>query len=176
MPMFPQLARAACAAATIFLIAAGSATAQIAPNVERPLYPGGEVNGNPADPGAVLPRDDVVEAMAKNALMTLNDANLTGNYGVFHARLHSVFRDQKSAADLAGIFAPFRAVRIDLAPALVHRAIFVEPPRINDQGHLVAKGFFETRPWRTNFDLIWGREGKSWSLLKINVQARPPDQ
>ena len=171
-----KIASAVATAAALLLLMIGPSAAQISPNSDRPLYPGGEVNSNPADLGAVLPRDDVIEAMAKNALMTLNDANLTGNYSVFHARLHTTFRQQKTAAELAGIFAGFRTAKIDLAPALVHRAIFSEAPRIDGDGKLRAKGFFETRPWRVSFDLDWGRDGNSWALLRINVQARPPDQ
>lgn len=173
MSLFPRIARAWFAAAAV-LLAAGTAQAQV--NTERPLYPGGEVNTNPADPGAVLPRDDVIEAMVKNALMSLNDANLTGNYSVFHARLHSVFRSQKTAAELATIFAGFRAARIDLSPALVHRAFFAEPPHLDGTGQVRAKGYFETRPWRTSFDLDWARDGNAWGLMRINVQARPPEQ
>lgn len=165
---------ASAAAAVLAIVLAANADAQT--NTDRPLYPGGEVNANPADLGSGVPRDDVIEAMAKNALMTLNDANLTGNYDVFRARLHTAFRQQKTAADLAAIFAGFRSAKIDLAPALVHRAIFAEAPHIDGEGKLRAKGFFETRPWRTSFDLDWSRDGNAWALMRINVQARPPDQ
>jgi hypothetical protein len=176
MTRFEKFATTLLAVLALSGLAAGPGATQISPNTDRPLYPGGEVNANPADLGAVVPRDDVIEAMVKNALMTLNDANLTGNYDVFHARLHALFRQQKTAAELAAIFAGFRSVKVDLAPALVHRPIFVEPPRLDGDEKLRAKGFFETRPWRVNFDLDWGRDGNKWALLRINVQARPPDQ
>ena len=41
---------------------------------------------------------------------------------------------------------------------------------------LLAKGYMETRPWRTNFDLAWRRDGDRWGLWKINVRVRPPEQ
>ena len=174
MKSVPEIARTAFAAAV--LLAAAPAAAQIAPNTDRPLYPGGEVNANPAQLGPGLPRDDVIEAMLKSALMVFNDANLTGNYGVFHARFHSLFRTQKSAADLANIFVGFRTSRIDLAPLLVHRPIYIVAPEIDGEGHLSLKGYFETRPWRTNFELGWRRDGNAWMLWKINVQTRLPEQ
>ncbi|MGH7003609.1 MAG: hypothetical protein ACREIP_06645 [Alphaproteobacteria bacterium] len=155
----------------------GLIPAQISgPNVDRPIYPGGEVNANPAQLGPELPRDDVVEAMLKNALMTFNDANISGNYQVFHARLHPAFRAQRSAADLANIFVGFRTSRIDLAPLLVHRPIYAEPPAIDGDGNLSLKGYFETRPWRTSYNVLWRRDGNAWQLWRINVQARPPEQ
>jgi hypothetical protein len=40
----------------------------------------------------------------------------------------------------------------------------------------VAKGQFETRPWRTLFDLAWRREGERWWLWKLNVRVVPPGQ
>lgn len=174
MKYVPEMARAAFAAAV--LLAAAPAAAQIAPNTDRPLYPGGEVNANPAQLGPGLPRDDVIEAMSKNALMTFNDANLTGNYAVFHARFNSLFRTQKTVQELADIFVGFRTSRIDLAPLLVHRPIYRVPPEIDGEGHLAVKGFFETRPWRTNFELNWRRDGNAWMLWRINVQTRLPEQ
>jgi hypothetical protein len=148
---------------------------QLAPNTERPLYPGGEVNANPAQLGPGLPRDDIIEAMLKNALMTFNDANISGSYDVLHARLHSLFRTQRSASDLAAIFVGFRTSRIDLAPLLIHRPIYSVPPAIDDKGNLSLKGYFDTRPWRTNFALQWRRDGNAWQLWYIDVQARQPD-
>jgi len=173
MKFVPKIARTAFAA--VILLAATPAVAQIAPNTDRPLYAGGEVNANPAQLGPGLPRDDVIEAMLKNTLMTFNDANISGNYEVFHARLHSQFRAQRSAADLANIFVGFRTSRIDLSPLLVHRPIYTVAPEIDREGYLSLKGHFETRPWRTNFELRWRRDGNAWQLWRINVQARPPE-
>jgi hypothetical protein len=147
-----------------------------APNTERPVYPGGEVNANPAQLGPGLPRDDIIEAMLKNALMTFNDANISGSYDVLHARLHSQFRGQRSAADLANIFVGFRTSRIDLAPLLVHRPIYFDPPTIDGERNLTVKGYFDTRPWRVNFAMQWRRDGNAWQLWYIDVQTKPPEQ
>jgi len=40
------------------------------------------------------------EILIKGILMSFNDANITGNYAVFHARLAKPFRDQYSAERL----------------------------------------------------------------------------
>ena len=49
------------------------------------------------------------------------------------------------------------------------------PPAIDGDGNLALKGYFETRPWRTSFDILWNRDGNAWQLWRINVQTRPPE-
>ena len=47
------------------------------------------------------------EILIKAILMSFNDANVTGNYAVFHARLSKPFRDKYSAEQLEEVFKPF---------------------------------------------------------------------
>jgi hypothetical protein len=138
-----------------------------------PVYLGGEVNENPAPLGPGIPRADILEVMVRSALTTFNDANLTGNYAVLSARLHPEFRQQVPAEKLASIFAAFRAKKVNLAPLLAHPLVYSEAASIDANGLLLAKGQFETRPWRTLFDLAWRRDGDQWLLWKINVRAVP---
>jgi hypothetical protein len=53
------------------------------------------------------------EMLIKVSLLTFNDANLTNNYSVFHARLSKPFRDQYSPEKLAEGFKGFRDQKID---------------------------------------------------------------
>ena len=135
---------------------------------------GGPVYANPAPPGPGIPRDDILDVMVRSALMTFNDANLTGNYAVMSARLHPEFRQQVPAERLAEIFKAFRENKIDIAPLLAHKTVYTESPSIDSMGILSAKGQLETRPWRTTFELSWRREENRWWLWKINVRVRPP--
>jgi hypothetical protein len=135
---------------------------------------GGPVYANPAPPGPGIPRDDILDVMVRSALMTFNDANLTGNYAVMSARLHAEFRQQVPAEKLAEIFKAFRENKIDIAPLLAHKTVYTESPSIDSMGILSAKGQLETRPWRTSFELTWRREENRWWLWKINVRVRPP--
>jgi hypothetical protein len=50
----------------------------------------------PAYAENALPTEQVQEKMIKTSLLTFNDANLTGNYTVLHARLAKPFREQFS--------------------------------------------------------------------------------
>jgi hypothetical protein len=181
MSLARTLARALVAAA---LLAAGAPAAfaeadrpgGLAPTPPGGAQLGGEVFMNPAPLGAGVPREDIMEAMLKNALMTFNDANATGNYTVLSARSHPEFRQQVPAERLSQIFVAFRTNKINLAPLLVHKPVYTDGPKIDSMGILVANGYFDTRPWRSNFEFSWRRDGEQWLLWKINVRVRPPDQ
>jgi hypothetical protein len=143
------------------------------PNGEQ-VYRGGPVYPNPPPNGPGVPRPDILEVMVRSALSTFNDANLTNNYQVLNARLHPVFRDQAPAERLATIFAGFRTSKIDIGPALIHPVHYTDPAAIDANGLLVVKGYFDTRPWRTYFELAWRLDGKQWLLWRINVNVKPP--
>jgi len=174
-------------AALVFLAALGAGGALAQAEQQQPggitaTPPGGDapqggpVFANPAPPGPGIPRDDILEVMVRSTLMTFNDANVTGNYAVMGARLHSEFRQQVPAEKLAEIFKAFRDNKIDIAPLLAHKTVYSGSPSIDQSGILSAKGYFDTRPWRTNFDLEWRREANQWRLWKINIRVRPPEQ
>ncbi|HJQ57879.1 MAG TPA: hypothetical protein VJ890_13275, partial [Vineibacter sp.] len=55
-----------------------------------------------------------LEALIKSTLMTFNDANITGNYTVFHARLAKPFRDQFTPDRLKTAFESFSQQSIDI--------------------------------------------------------------
>ena len=179
MPISRKLARLAAAA---MLFAAVPALAQDQPGGLTPtpqstsLPLGGPVYANPAQPGPGIPRDDILDVMVRRALLTFNDANISGNYNVLSAHLHPQFRQQVPPARFAEIFEAFRENKIDIAPLLAHKTVYTESPSIDAEGLLLAKGYMETRPWRTNFDLAWRRDGDRWGLWKINVRVRPPEQ
>ena len=48
-----------------------------------------------------VPSERALEALVKTTLLTFNDANVTGNYAVFHAKLSKPFRQQFSPERLA---------------------------------------------------------------------------
>src|SRR5262245_59186348 len=54
------------------------------------------------------------QMLVKVSLLSFNDANLTGNYSVFHARLAKAFRDKYSPEKVAEAFKGFRDQKLDL--------------------------------------------------------------
>ena len=112
------------------------------------------------------------EILIKGILMSFNDANITGNYAVFHARLAKPFRDQYSAERLAGVFKAFRDQKINFAVIATKPPVPSEPPRI-DSGVLKLYGSFDTAPSRLNYLLEFvGSEGE-WKASRVEVQLKP---
>src|SRR4051812_35682291 len=54
-----------------------------------------------------VPSARPLEALVKSSLMSLNDANLTGDYRVLHARLSEPFRKQYTPDRLKATFKEF---------------------------------------------------------------------
>jgi hypothetical protein len=149
-------------------------TGEPPPSTQDAVPHGGAVGPDSGQRGSAVPRSDIFEVMVKTALLTLNDANLANDYSVMNARLHPEFRKQAPASRLADIFAPFRNVKVDYSAMLMHAPTYTEGPRIDSNGLLAVKGYMETRPWRTTFDLAWRQSEGNWWLWRINVQVRPP--
>jgi hypothetical protein len=55
-----------------------------------------------------VPSERALEALVKASLLSFNDANVTGNYTVFHAKLSKPFRQQFTPERLEETFKEFR--------------------------------------------------------------------
>jgi len=121
-----------------------------------------------------LPGAELQEVLIKVSLLSFNDANVTGNYGVFHAKLSKPFRDQFPPEKLAQTFKEFRDKHIDFDIVAAKKPIGVEEPKISDNGILSIKGYFDTTPSRVNYDLAFIMSDGEWKLIKINVDVKKP--
>ena len=120
-----------------------------------------------------VPPDNVIEITIKRHLASFNDANITGNYEVWHATLSRPFRQQFTPESLKATFKAFHDQGIDIAPVLAHPPVLTEPARIDHEGALLLKGVFETRPSRVLFDMrLLPAEG-DWKLIAIHVNVLP---
>lgn len=120
-----------------------------------------------------VPPDNVIEITIKRHLASFNDANITGNYEVWHATLSRPFRQQFTPDRLKTAFKAFHDQQIDIAPVLAQPPILSEPARIDHEGALLLKGAFETRPSRVLFDMkLLPAEG-DWKLISIHVNVLP---
>lgn len=117
-----------------------------------------------------LPTPKVEEVMVKVALLTLNDANLTGNYDVFHAKMARPFRERFSAATLKQAFATFAGHHIDAIAGMP--IVSTDGPRIGDNGALLLRGHFDTTPSRLSYALDYAMSEGEWKLITIDVKVR----
>ena len=127
-----------------------------------------------ADAQNRVPAPRPLEALVKGSLMSFNDANLTGDYRVFHARLSEPFRKQYPPAKLKETFKEFNEKNVDIDIVTAMPPTFDQPPYVDHEGRLVLKGFFPTEPTRVAFemDFIAAADGE-WKLIRLNVKLAP---
>ena len=121
-----------------------------------------------------VPAELALEALVKASLLSFNDANVTGNYTVFHDRLSKPFREQFSPARLKETFKDFSEKHIDIHVVAAFKPTYVEPPRIDPDGKLRVKGYFPTEPVRVNFELDFIPSDAEWRLVLIPVKLGDP--
>ncbi len=120
-----------------------------------------------------VPAPRPLEALVKGTLMSLNDANLTGDYRVFHARLSPTFRRQYTAEQLKASFKEFYEKNVDIDIVTAMAPIYDQPPYIDGDGRLVIRGHFPTEPTRVLFEMDFLPADDDWKLLKIRVTVAP---
>jgi hypothetical protein len=114
-------------------------------------------------------------------LLTLNDANRTGNYTVLHDLASPDFQANNTAADLSQSFADLRRRKFDLFTVALAAPQLTAAPALDANGMLRLTGFFPTRPLQINFDLLFQNVGGQWRLFGVSVatpqvagQPEPP--
>jgi hypothetical protein len=121
-----------------------------------------------------VPSEGPLEALVKVSLLSFNDANVTGNYEVFHAKLSKPFRDQYPPEKLERTFREFAKKHVDFDIIAALKPVYDPAPRLDDNGSLLVKGYFPTEPKRVYFDLGFIPSDGEWKLFKINVRVDDP--
>jgi hypothetical protein len=120
------------------------------------------------------PSERALEALVKTTLLTFNDANVTGNYEVFHAKLSKPFREQFPVERLARRFQEFNKKHIDFDIVAAFKPAYDPVPTVDDDGRLLVKGHFPTEPLQVYFDLAFIPSDGEWKLISINVKVGDP--
>lgn len=125
---------------------------------------------------AKVPSAQLQEILIKTALLTLNDANLTGNYSVLHARLSKPFREQFTPEQLKEAFKAFAEHKTDWSVIAIKPPVPTAEPVVDKRGALVLRGYFDTSPSRVNYELDFIPSEDEWKPIKLNVRVKPPDE
>lgn len=110
------------------------------------------------------------EVIVKASLLTLNDADLTGNYDVMHARMAKQFREKFTASSLKQAFTAFAGKHIDIVAA--KPIVPASQARINANGALMLRGYFDTAPSRLSYELDYAISEGEWKLIAIDVRVK----
>ena len=117
-----------------------------------------------------LPSPKVEEVMVKTSLLTLNDANLTGNYAVMFARMAKPFRERFTPDTLKQAFRSFAGHHIDAIAAMSPARDGA--PSISGNGVLSLRGAFDTTPSRLTYQLDFAVSENEWKLVAIDVKVK----
>jgi len=121
-----------------------------------------------AQPGRPVNSDQAVY-LVRSTLLTLNDANRSGNYTVLRDLAAPDFQAKNTAADLAQSFSDLRRRKFDLFAAAILPPQFTADPALDASGRLRLTGYFATRPQRISFDLSFQTVAGEWRLFAISV-------
>ena len=111
--------------------------------------------------------------LVKNALLAVNQGNLTGNYTVLRDLASPSFREKNSAADLAAIFQNIRQQKLDLSPIVAIEPVLSQP-RIAADGQVALEGYFEAQQMRINFQLFFLKAPThGWMIHGVSLNAVP---
>jgi hypothetical protein len=128
----------------------------------------------PAQAQNKVPPERPLEALVKTSLLTFNDANVTGNYAVLHAKLSKPFREQFPVERLAEAFKEFNKKNVDLDIVAALKPVYDPPPRVDEDGKLLLRGYFPTEPLRVYFTFDFIPSDGEWKLIRINVKVDSP--
>jgi hypothetical protein len=116
-----------------------------------------------------VPSERVLEALVKSSLLSLNDANVTGDYSVLHAKLSKPFREQFTPDRLKETFREFVDKHVDYEVIAADKPVYTKPPVVNGEGQLVVEGYFPTEPKRVKFKLEFIPSDGEWKLIHLKV-------
>ena len=148
----------------IGLVLVSVTAASVSAEEQRPARP------PPAAPQQQLPVSlEQALYLIRSTLLTLNDANRTGNYTVLRDLAAPDFQARNTAADLAQILSDLRRRNFDLFSVALAAPQLSSPPALDGNGMLRLTGSFPTQPLQINFDLLFQNAGGQWRLFGISV-------
>jgi hypothetical protein len=120
-----------------------------------------------------VPNPLAQEILIKTSLLTLNDAIVSGNYTVLHAKLAKPFRDQFAPDRLKQAFKSFTDQKIDMAAIVAHPPIPASDAQIDGRGALLLRGRFDVGPRRVVYELDFLPSEGEWKPLQFEVNVVP---
>jgi hypothetical protein len=130
----------------------------------------------PVAPAPVAQQDEqrtIAIILVKNALLAVNQGNLTGNYTVLRDLASPGFREKNSAADLAAIFQNIRQQKVDMSPIVALDPVLSQP-RVTADGQIALEGYFEAQQMRISFQLLFIKAPTNgWMIHGVSLNAVP---
>lgn len=120
-----------------------------------------------------VPSNKEVRGLALDSLLAFNKAIQAESFENFYGRIAELWRQETTPEKLQEIFQSFIDKKINIAQIAKLEPAFDEPPAINADGFLVAKGSYATEPSKVFFELKYVDQDGAWKLIGINVNVKP---
>ena len=114
-------------------------------------------------------QDPVYARLAWSTMITLDNANRTGDYSVLHALSAPNFQTNNTVGSLYDSFRSLRENQVDIGRAILINPTFYIPPAVDKNGLLRLRGGFETRPMAIRFDILFERSNTGWHIFALSV-------
>jgi hypothetical protein len=123
----------------------------------------------PAGAADTVPSPAMQEILIKTSILTLNDAIVTGNFTVLHAKVAKPFREEFGPDHMKKAFASFAEQNIDMSAISAAMPVATEPAQIDDRGVLLLRGHFEVGRSLLAYELHFLPSEGEWKAIKLHV-------
>ncbi|HWM23743.1 MAG TPA: TIR domain-containing protein [Chthoniobacterales bacterium] len=120
-----------------------------------------------------VPSNKEVKGLVLDSLLAFNRAIQAESFENFYGRIAELWRQETTPEKLQEIFQSFIDKGINISQIAKLDPAFDEPPAINADGFLVAKGSYTTDSSKVFFELKYVDQDGAWKLIGINVNVKP---
>lgn len=123
----------------------------------------------------VVPDDNAVRQLVNQTMRSFGQALERSDFGPFYAAISDRWKGQITGEGLSRAFQPLIDQKTNFGNIQNLDPTFGAPPAINQDGLLVASGFYATEPHRARFELKYIYEAPTWKLFGIHVVPEGTD-
>ncbi len=123
------------------------------------------------------PSNEKLQALVKSTFMDFSSAVQSEDFTEFHKKTATVWRDSSSPDELSEAFQSFTENKADYdfknAVGQLDATFSPAPAlqKVSGIDALVLKGYYPTKPQRTDFELKYAMEDTAWKLIGINIKT-----
>src|SRR6266576_2706201 len=120
-------------------------------------------------PALDMPGPSAQEVLVKSILVTLNDAVVTDNFTILHAKISKPFRDKFTPEKLRAVFKDLVEKHAVFDAVVAEKMIADEDARIDEKGVLKLKGRFQSTPKQVKYELGFIQSEGAWKLSGVQI-------
>ncbi|WP_284372153.1 hypothetical protein [Algimonas porphyrae] len=124
-----------------------------------------------------LPSERVLSRLVWTSMITLDNANRTGDYSILYRLGSPGFQQSQNLQSLSALFQPLRDARVDVGRVIHQTPEFYLSPGVDENGIMRLRGGFDDRPRQIRFDILFDYSTGAWRIHGISVvdmESRAP--